>query len=228
VHARFYNPQVGRFLSTDAANSAVPGKPQSWNQYGYALGNPVNLVDPNGESPVLLLLVAAGVAGGLIFGAEPANTPTSDHDPNVVRGSDGMKAVAASSTVITIVKAAMEIVGLGDERPQDVTIDSQRYPESAAHAREAQESGQPDTLTIDRKGADARRRDALRGTSSTPGKDRDEYPPAMFKEGGAGASVRPVAPSDNRGAGACIGAQCKELPDGTRVRLRAERKPPPT
>jgi hypothetical protein len=32
-------------------------------------------------------------------------------------------------------------------------------------------------------------------------KDRDEYPPAMFNEGG-GASVRKINPSDNRGAGA--------------------------
>lgn len=119
MHARFYNPQLGRFVSTDPANSAIPGKPQSWNQYGYALENPVSIVDPNGQNPVLIL-VALGVAGGLIFGAEPANTPTSDHDPNVVRGSDGMKAVAASSTVITIVKAGMEFLGIGHDSGEEV------------------------------------------------------------------------------------------------------------
>ena len=47
--------------------------------------------------------------------------------------------------------------------------------------------------------------------------DLDEYPPAMFREGGSGASVRPMTPSQNRGMGACIGNQCRGLPDGTQV-----------
>jgi len=49
------------------------------------------------------------------------------------------------------------------------------------------------------------------------GLDRDEYPPAMFKEGGPGSSVRLINSSDNRGSGACIGAQCRGLPNGSKV-----------
>ena len=45
-------------------------------------------------------------------------------------------------------------------------------------------AGKPDTLTIDRDNAAARRRDSLRGIETKPGLDRDEYPPAMFQEGG--------------------------------------------
>ncbi|WP_459155653.1 hypothetical protein [Ralstonia pseudosolanacearum] len=41
----------------------------------------------------------------------------------------------------------------------------------------------------------------------------------MFKEGGAGASVRAISPRDNMSAGACIGNACRGLPDGTRVRI---------
>jgi filamentous hemagglutinin len=37
----------------------------------------------------------------------------------------------------------------------------------------------------------------------------------MFQEGGKSASVSHI----NRGAGACIGAQCRGLSDGTRVRI---------
>ncbi|WP_318836570.1 NucA/NucB deoxyribonuclease domain-containing protein [Pseudomonas khavaziana] len=48
----------------------------------------------------------------------------------------------------------------------------------------------------------------------------DEYPPAMFKEGGTGASVRPISPKDNMGAGACIGNACRGLPDGEKVRIK--------
>ena len=46
-----------------------------------------------------------------------------------------------------------------------------------------------------------------------------EYPPAMFKEGGKGSSVRHINPSDNRGAGACIGVQCRQFPNGAKVRI---------
>lgn len=51
------------------------------------------------------------------------------------------------------------------------------------------------------------------------GKDRDEYPPAMFQEGGSGASVRHISPGDNRGAGSSIGAQCRGLACGTQVTI---------
>lgn len=74
-------------------------------------------------------------------------------------------------------------------------------------------------LTIDREGADANRAKSMKGTKTKSGLDRDEYPPAMFKEGGHGASVKHINPSDNRGAGSSIGHQCRGLPNGTRVRI---------
>jgi hypothetical protein len=101
----------------------------------------------------------------------------------------------------------------------DVAVSASRYPESAQHIKDAQAAGQPQVLTIDRGGAVARRAEALKGTKPQSGTDRDEYPPAMFREGGRGASVRSINPSDNRGSGACIGAQCRNLQDGTRVRV---------
>lgn len=101
-----------------------------------------------------------------------------------------------------------------------VTVSRSRYPESAAHIEEAQAAGQPSVLTIDRAGAAARRAAALKGVPTKAGFDRDEYPPAMFGEGGAGSSVRYVTPSDNRGARACIGAQCRILPDATHVQVK--------
>lgn len=92
--------------------------------------------------------------------------------------------------------------------------------ESAAHIRDAQAAGQPAILTINRAGAAANRRAALEGAPRRAGTDRDEYPPAMFLEGGKGSSVRNIGSSDNRGAGACMGAQCRGLPEGTRVEIK--------
>lgn len=74
--------------------------------------------------------------------------------------------------------------------------------------------------TIYRTGTSTNRAGSLSGIEKVPGKHLDEYPPAMFKEGGAGASVRPIDPRDNMSAGACIGNACRGLPDGTRVRIR--------
>jgi filamentous hemagglutinin len=103
-----------------------------------------------------------------------------------------------------------------------VRVPSSRYPETARHISDAQAAGYPSTLTIARPGAPGRRAEALAGHERPAGKQLDEYPPAMFKEGGAGASVRPVSPADNMGAGACIGNQCRGLPDGTCVRIKVD------
>ena len=60
------------------------------------------------------------------------------------------------------------------------------------------------------------------------GKDRDEYPPAVFKEGGSGADVRTIDPSDNGGAGSSIGNQISDIPEGTTVQIKVEPRPEPS
>jgi len=46
---RYYSSTLGRFSSADPYKaSSVRTKPQSWNRYAYALGDPVNLSDPRG------------------------------------------------------------------------------------------------------------------------------------------------------------------------------------
>lgn len=72
-------------------------------------------------------------------------------------------------------------------------------------------------MHIDRGGADKRRQESLKGIPTKPGYDRDEWPMAVCEEGGAGADVRYVTPSDNRGAGSWVVNQMSGYPDGTRV-----------
>lgn len=124
MHARFYNPQVGRFLSTDPVDSAIPTSPQSWNKYGYALGNPVNVIDPDGQVPILAF-VAAGVVGGLIFGAEAASDPESADAPTI-KSTDGMKAFAASSVVIATAAFIAEKLGV-----EVTTTGRPKYPSAS-------------------------------------------------------------------------------------------------
>ena len=48
MHARYYSPWWGRFLSVDKATIVDPRSPQSWSRYAYAGSNPVKLVDRTG------------------------------------------------------------------------------------------------------------------------------------------------------------------------------------
>jgi RHS repeat-associated protein len=59
--ARFYDPQVGRFISEDQIGLAG-----GINQFGYVQGNPINAIDPSGLSSILVVVGArsAGGSGG--------------------------------------------------------------------------------------------------------------------------------------------------------------------
>jgi RHS repeat-associated protein len=50
MHARYYSPWMGRFLSVDR-HLGHPGSPQSWNRYSYALDNPIRMLDLDGNAP---------------------------------------------------------------------------------------------------------------------------------------------------------------------------------
>jgi RHS repeat-associated protein len=48
MHARFYNPNLGRFLELDRGHPH-PTQPQSWLRYSYARNNPASYFDPDGR-----------------------------------------------------------------------------------------------------------------------------------------------------------------------------------
>ncbi|MCP3977595.1 MAG: RHS repeat-associated core domain-containing protein, partial [bacterium] len=64
--ARYYDPQVGRFISADPFQGLKP-YPLSLHQYAYANADPVNFVDPTGFSPwrfsILLGIFSIGWLG---------------------------------------------------------------------------------------------------------------------------------------------------------------------
>lgn len=95
-----------------------------------------------------------------------------------------------------------------------VNLDDTKHAGTISHVRRALDSGQPRYLHIDRPGRELRRRASLRGTPTREGFDRDEYPPALAAEGGAGADIAYVTPSDNRSAGSKLGNSLSSYCDG--------------
>ncbi|SMD69908.1 Sporulation-specific extracellular nuclease precursor [Bacillus paranthracis] len=43
-----------------------------------------------------------------------------------------------------------------------------------------------------------------------------------YAEGGTGASVKYITPSDNRGAGSYVGSKVSKLPDGAKIKIVVE------
>lgn len=104
-----------------------------------------------------------------------------------------------------------------DEYEYILIFPSNKYPETALHIKGAIEQGHSDVCTINRDGAEDNRKLSLAGIDTMPGYDRDEWPMAMCEEGGKGASVAYIDPSDNRGAGSWVGHQLTAYEDGTKI-----------
>ncbi|MGG3652551.1 NucA/NucB deoxyribonuclease domain-containing protein [Bacillus pseudomycoides] len=108
----------------------------------------------------------------------------------------------------------------GSERVEQVLeFPSSKYPETSAHIKEAIEKGETDICTIDRKGAAERRKQSLANVPTKKGYDRDEFPMAVCAEGGTGADIKYIKPSDNRGAGSYVGNKLEKFQDGTKVKI---------
>jgi hypothetical protein len=188
--------------------------PQTLNLYGYVRNNPLSKADLDGhifglddaiEGTTLVAIGATLTVSAYL--AQPEN----------------QKSIAAAlNTAVNKIGSALDNVFHSEAKapPPVIVVDGSKHPEAAKHIDDAQAAGKPCEVTIDRAGAKGRRAEALKGQPVVPGQHRNEYPPAVTKEGGAGASVRPISPSDNTGAGADMGNQMRPHPDGTTVTIK--------
>jgi len=58
LNSRYYNPEIGRFISSDATLGEFTSI-RTANMYSYCMNNPIMYVDPNGESAILVLIIVA-------------------------------------------------------------------------------------------------------------------------------------------------------------------------
>ncbi len=104
MQARFYDPLVGRFLSTDPIHFQ-DDNPFTFNRYAYANNNPYRYKDPNGKY------------AEAIFEAVSLSVGVNSFIDNATSGNFGSAAVDAVGVVLDIVAAALPgvpgVVGLG-------------------------------------------------------------------------------------------------------------------
>lgn len=73
MQARYYDPKIGRFLSVDPVTFS-PNKPQFFNRYWYAQGNPYKYTDPDGRCAICVAMAVGALIGGSInLGAQLIN-----------------------------------------------------------------------------------------------------------------------------------------------------------
>ena len=249
IGARHYLPALGRWASPDPLHLLSPAErldePGERNLYRYAANNPIANTDPTGHGWISWIVKGGKALAKAVYKGWDKVDEFSGIADDVVTvasaeagvGARVLSALSLASEALPIsagdIKSTYRWVRGADKAADtakraerrdvvdavDVSLPRSRYPQASQHVLDAQRTGSPDVITIERPGTSSRRTQSLKGHPTVKGKDRDEYPPAFTREGGEGASVRPIDPSDNRGAGACIGNACRGLPDGTKIRI---------
>jgi len=94
-NARYYNQDIGRFLSQDPLALNAPeyfvGDPQQLNMYAYTRNSPLMFNDPKGEALGLLMLAGIVLFGVFFEDIAPANAPAEGDE--VVSSGDGSKTI---------------------------------------------------------------------------------------------------------------------------------------
>ena len=171
-------------------------------------------------APVRYPVVVGVIAFGLLnpdLACAPTFQTTPEDRPSVLEtaGETGLAVVVGAIGI----KLGQAGSSAKQSTVADISISRMRYPQAAAHIENAQTAGHPSVLTVARDGAATNRAASTGGYAKVPGMQLDEYPPAMFQEGGRGASVRSIDPRQNMGADACIGNACRGLPNGRQIRI---------
>lgn len=163
----------------------------------------------------LLLILLSGC--GIESSVPPTINTSELNEPNRQKASSPPIVEAEVTTPAPTITPTATPQTVPDDYDYTLEFPSDSYPETALHINNAIENGHSDVCTIDREGADENRKKSLAGIDTMTGYDRDEWPMAMCAEGGEGASVAYIDPSDNRGAGSWVGNQLSAYENGEKV-----------
>ena len=209
--------QIAAQNSTSAAISPPSGSNGDWSTYNRPTGElktakytPTQRIGYLAADALIALGMQPYTANDLasrignVLGLTPFGVVGSALDLiDAKRRDDLPRAAAAATGMIPGAKrlGALKAANIAKE----ITLSRSIHGEAAAHAADAINAGHPSVLTINRPGSRANRRAATGKLDKVAGKDLDEYPGAMFREGGAEADVRAINRNHNRSGGASVG-----------------------
>jgi RHS repeat-associated protein len=220
--ARYYDPRISHWLSVDPALSAYLGRGETAEDEDDddpARRLPrAGFLEYNRTAPdeaADLSIPGVYDSSNLALYAYAGQNPTTFID----EGGLGKKTKGKKPTV-----SKSKVVGGTTHVTVQIPISKKtNFYKTARHMRRAVKRGHPTTLTINRPGAAANRALSLKGVKTKSGKDRDEYPPAMFTQGGTGAHIRHIKSGDNRSMGAHLGNVLSSYSDGTQVKFKFDK-----
>ncbi|MHC1725322.1 MAG: RHS repeat-associated core domain-containing protein [Syntrophobacteraceae bacterium] len=93
--ARYYDPEIGRFISPDSIVQA-PGDPQTLNRYSYCRNNPLMYTDPTGH---FWQIIVGAIIGAIMSGIQSDWNPGAMFFGAVVGGISGGAFMGAESAV---------------------------------------------------------------------------------------------------------------------------------
>ncbi|MBI3784617.1 MAG: hypothetical protein HY270_14580 [Deltaproteobacteria bacterium] len=117
---RFYSPTLGRFISEDRVGFLGGGA----NLYGYALNNPVNLTDPSGQNPLLIVAGIGAIAGAISEGYDAykcGHRFDAAFAQAVLRGAVAGAASAVVSVAVAVFSKSPTLSGAAGGLSYDVT-----------------------------------------------------------------------------------------------------------
>jgi RHS repeat-associated protein len=100
MHARYYSPLLGRFLSVDPIQGGV-GSSQSWNRHSYVRNNPLRRIDPSGMTDT-----------------ETRNFVATFHDQITVTAKDPLPRITTHKARLVM----LSIMG-GGPRPGEIIVE---------------------------------------------------------------------------------------------------------
>jgi hypothetical protein len=177
----------------DIANHASSG---DWNGAGVASGHVAVAV-------VQVALAVSGICEAVL--ADSCFLPTI---ADVMDLGDAATAVAGAKG------------GTGEADVLGVSLSRSVQPDMYDQITRVEAERGSSVYTHDPALAGPNRATSLEGYPPSAGYDRSEWPPASTQEGGSGADVQYLSPSQNRSNGASIGNQLRGLPAGTRWQIR--------
>jgi RHS repeat-associated protein len=121
MQARYYDPEMGRFLSVDPVSAYETEDWRHFNRYAYAYNNPMTFNDPDGRMPWILLVP---VAASLMAHADYANAPGPNDARVALTTSDHLSAAAGALPPGRM--AATARIGIAGEKQYRESMDTSR------------------------------------------------------------------------------------------------------